>query len=61
MKEKTKEIRFFDVNDVCKILGVGKSKAYQTIRKLNKELESNGYLIVSGKIPKKYFLERIYG
>lgn len=58
---KTKEMCFFDVNDVCEILGVGKSKAYQTIRKLNKELESNGYLIVAGKIPKKYFLERIYG
>ncbi len=58
---KTKEMRFFDVNDVCEILGVGKSKAYQVIRKLNKELESNGYLIVAGKIPKKFFLERIYG
>lgn len=58
---KTKEMRFFDVNDVCEILGVGKSKAYQVIRKLNKELENNGYLIVAGKIPKKYFLERIYG
>ncbi len=57
----TREKRFLDVNDVCEILGVGKSKAYQTIRKLNKELESNGYLIVAGKIPKKYFLERIYG
>ena len=57
----TREKRFLDVTDVCEILGVGKSKAYQTIRKLNKELESNGYLIVAGKIPKKYFLERIYG
>lgn len=58
---KTSEIKFFDVNDVGKMLGVGKSKAYQVIRKLNKELERNGYLIVAGKIPKKYFLERIYG
>lgn len=58
---KTNEIKFFDVNDVGKMLGVGKSKAYQVIRKLNKELEKNGYLIVAGKIPKKYFLERIYG
>lgn len=58
---KTNEIKFFDVNDVGKMLGVGKSKAYQVIRKLNKELENNGYLIVAGKIPKKYFLERIYG
>lgn len=58
---KTNEIKFFDVNDVGKMLGVGKSKAYQVIRKLNKDLEKNGYLIVAGKIPKKYFLERIYG
>lgn len=52
---------FFNANDICKILGVSKSKAYQIIRRLNGELEASGYIIIAGKCPQKYFAERIYG
>lgn len=43
-----------DVNDVMNELEVKKSKAYSIIRKLNRELEDEGYRSVRGKIPRAY-------
>ena len=34
--------------DVVDMLGVSKGHAYKIIRQLNKELEDNGYIVVSG-------------
>ncbi|KAB1437583.1 helix-turn-helix domain-containing protein [Candidatus Galacturonibacter soehngenii] len=51
---------FYTVEDVKKILGISDSKAYQIIRKLNKELSNKGYITVAGRIPKKFFNERYY-
>lgn len=47
--------------EVAKILGVSKGHAYKLIQKLNKELADNGYLVVAGKVPVRYFEERYYG
>lgn len=44
-----------EVADICK---VKTSKAYQIIRVLNGELEKKGFLVITGKINKKYLLER---
>ena len=51
---------FLTVIDVKTILGVSKSTAYREIQRLNEELKSKGYITVSGKIPTKYFMERLY-
>lgn len=47
------------VKDVMSVLGIGQSKAYQIIRKLNKELADKKYITVSGRISRKYFYERV--
>lgn len=47
--------------DVATVLGVSIGTAYKVIRKLNHELEENGYIIVSGKIPKAYWEKKFYG
>ncbi|MBM6823502.1 DNA-binding protein [Veillonella magna] len=63
MKEAMNEIYtdpFMTAKEVAKVLGVGISKSYQTIRLLNQELESKGFLIIPGKIQREYFYER-YG
>lgn len=57
---KTVHDMFYDVEDVKSMLGYSKSKAYQVIAALNKELEANGLCTRSGMIPKKYF-DRRYG
>lgn len=47
--------------DVATVLGVSIGTAYKVIRKLNHDLEENGYIIVSGKIPKAYWEKKFYG
>jgi sugar-specific transcriptional regulator TrmB len=47
--------------DVVDMLGVSKGHAYKIIRQLNKELGDNGYIVVSGKIPKAYWDKKFYG
>lgn len=47
--------------DVSEICGISASKAYQTIRKLNMELEERGFITFAGKVSKAYFYERMYG
>lgn len=59
-KIKTVHEMFYNVEDVKAMLGYSKSKAYQVIADLNKELAASGICIRSGMIPKKYF-ERRYG
>ena len=53
------ETNFMRVDDVAKELGVSKSYAYKIVQKLNAELRSLGYLTISGRINRKYFMEKL--
>ncbi|MFV0343439.1 MAG: ICEBs1 excisionase [Anaerocolumna sp.] len=55
-----KAINYYTVEDVQALLGVSSSKAYQIMRGLNKELKDKGFIVVSGRTPKKYFNEKFY-
>lgn len=46
------------VEEVAKELGVSKSYAYKIVQKLNNELKEQGFLTISGRVNKQYFLER---
>lgn len=52
---------YLNVYDVMEITGKRQSKSYSIIRQLNRELENQGYYTIQGKVPKKYFFERIGG
>lgn len=53
---------FLKVQDVADELGVSKSYAYKIVQKLNDELKAQGFITISGRINKQYFLERVcYG
>ena len=54
------EKRFYTASDVSSILGVSASTAYREIKKLNDELKRGGYITISGKVPIKFFEERLY-
>jgi hypothetical protein len=45
--------KFLEVGDVMQILGI--------MRQINSELEKKGYIVIRGKVSRKYFEERIYG
>ena len=52
---------FISAKEVAKELEVSDSYAYRLIRQLNAELEQKGFVVVKGKISRKYFEERVYG
>ncbi len=54
MEEKS----FFTVDEVAGFLQVSKSKAYEIVRQLNREMNDKGYLTVAGRVNSNYFYER---
>ena len=53
---------FMSVDEVAKELEVSKSFAYKIMRQLNADLKKKGYLTVSGKVSRKFFMEKLcYG
>ena len=62
-EERTiKEQTFITVTEVAEIMGISKSYAYKVVQKLNGELREKGYLTVSGRVNRKYFMEKFcYG
>ena len=53
---------FMGVDEVATELEVSKSFAYKIMRELNTELKKKGYLTVSGKVSRKFFMEKLcYG
>lgn len=51
---------FYTADDVAELLTISRPTAYRIIRKLNDELAEKGFIIISGRIPKKYFDEKFY-
>ena len=54
------EPKFVTAEDVAQIMDVSKSTGYRIIRQLNEELKKQGKIVVSGKVSKRYFEEKIY-
>lgn len=52
---------FVDAYEVAKRLEISKGFAYKIIKKLNQELSNKGFIIIAGRVSRKYFEERIYG
>lgn len=44
---------------VAEAMGVSKAYAYKVIQRLNKELQEQGYLTVSGKVNRKFFMKKV--
>lgn len=52
---------YYSAMDIAGMLGVSRGQAYKIIKALNEELSKKGYLVVSGKISRRYFSDRYYG
>lgn len=57
----TSEKRFLNVNDVSSYMSISVPMAYKIIRKLNEELDSQGYITIAGKVSRAYFESKVYG
>lgn len=49
---------FMRVDEVAQELGISKSYAYKIVQKLNVELKEKGFMTISGRVNKQYFIER---
>ena len=52
---------FMKADEVSDFLGVSKTEAYRIMKRLNEELKSNGCMVVSGRVSRRYLEEQIYG
>lgn len=52
---------FITAPEVAEAMGVSTGKGYAIIRELNKELKSQGYIVIAGKVSRRYFSEKYYG
>ena len=52
---------FLNVTDVSKYMDISIPMAYKIIRKLNDELNEQGFLTISGKVSKLYFEQKVFG
>ena len=54
------ETMYVRASDVAEMTGVSKAKAYKLIAQMNEELKSRNFIVISGRVPRKYLMERLY-
>lgn len=50
--------QYFNAKEIAEIMDCSERHAYAIMQKLNEELKAKGYIIRTGRIPRKYFFER---
>ena len=48
---------FIRADETAEELDISKAYAYKIMHKLNEELKAKGYMVISGRISRKYFEE----
>ena len=52
---------YFTANEISEMLDISRGHAYKIVKKLNNELAEKGFIVISGRVPKKFFAEHYYG
>lgn len=52
---------FVIAGEVAQDLDVSKPFAYKLVRQMNEELEAKGFIIIAGRVNRKYYEEKFYG
>lgn len=50
--------QFVTAKEVAEVMGVSEGKAYAVIRELNAQLKAQGYIVISGKVNRRFFEEK---
>ena len=61
MGKESENKMYFTASELAEILGISVGHAYKIIRKLNDELQKDGYIVIAGKVPKRYVEKRCFG
>ncbi len=52
---------FISASELATQLEISQAHAYKIIKKMNEQLQAEGYMTLTGKVSRKYFEERFYG
>lgn len=52
---------FLNAEEVSQILCVSKAHVYKIIQRMNEELSAKGFMVIPGKVSRRYFEEKFYG
>lgn len=62
MSKAVKETSIFvRVDTIMEDLQISKPLAYKLMKEMNDELRAKGFMVISGRVPRQYYLERFYG
>ena len=61
IERKEQEVpKYVKVREVMQLCEVSESRAYRIMQQFNKELEAQGFDTTSGRVSRKYLMERLY-
>lgn len=49
------------VDEVMNVLGCSRGKAYEVIAKMNKELKTQNFIVIAGKVPRSFWNTKLFG
>jgi transposase len=52
---------YLTATELSEILGISIGHSYRLIKRMNEELAKKKFLVIAGKVPRKYFEEQWYG
>jgi hypothetical protein len=52
---------YVKADEIAADLDVSVAYAYKVIQKLNRELKSQGYMVISGRVSRQFYEEKFYG
>lgn len=52
---------YIRVGEICQLLDISEPTAYRVIHKLNNELAAKGYITLSGRTNRSYFMQKVCG
>lgn len=58
--EDMEDCRYIKASEVAEMIGVSRAKAYKMIAEMNEELKAQNYLVISGRVPRKFLMKKLY-
>lgn len=52
---------YIRAQEAAQMLELSEGKTYEIFRELNQELKAQGYMTVSGRVPRAYFNKKFFG
>lgn len=50
---------YITAKEIAKLVQASERTGYRIVKTLNEELEAKGFIVISGKVSRKYFYERM--